>query len=192
MKFHFWVFVFTFIIILIFAEMGKNDVVFTKNQVNGNEYLVRNLPDKNQASMLLAQIHSNINKLTDYLYKNINNYKDHKKYIINLYERTRYLILKENVPNSSYTTYTLNKGEEMVCCLRSKKNGKLHDLNLLMFVAIHELAHIGCPEQGHTALFINIFTFFLKVAIDIKIYNYQDYHTIPTEYCGMELNETPV
>ena len=59
---------------------------------------------------------------------------------------------------SNYTSYSINKGEELSFCLRSKSTGKLHDINLLMYVAVHELAHTACPETGHTPLFNKIFT----------------------------------
>ena len=63
-------------------------------------------------------------------------------------------------------------------------------MNLLMYVAIHELAHIACPEIGHGSLFINIFKFLAEQAIKLKIYKYKDYYANPEEYCGMILSST--
>ena len=66
----------------------------------------------------------------------------------------------------------------------------MHDINILMYVAIHEISHIACPEIGHTPLFKDIFSFFTKESISIGIYKYQDFETQPVEYCGMELNSS--
>ena len=54
------------------------------------------------------------------------------------------------------TSKKINKGEEIVFCLRSIPDNKLHNINELMYVAIHEIAHVGCPEIGHTSLFKKI------------------------------------
>jgi hypothetical protein len=56
-----------------------------------------------------------------------------------------------------------------------------------MYVAVHELAHTACPETGHTPLFNKIFKFLLEIAIDTKVYYYEDYASNPIEYCGMKL-----
>jgi predicted metal-dependent hydrolase len=84
----------------------------------------------------------------------------------------------------------VNKGEEIIFCLRSKNNDKLHDLNLLMYVALHEFAHVACPEIGHTPLFKKIFKFFIEVSIILKIYEYTDYSNNIKEYCGIYINES--
>ena len=59
-----------------------------------------------------------------------------------------------------------------------------------MYVAIHELAHIGCHEIGHTDLFKKIFAFYLEVAIELGIYKHVDYEIDPVEYCGMILSSS--
>ena len=59
-----------------------------------------------------------------------------------------------------------------------------------MYVAIHELAHIACPEIGHGALFQEIFRFLAQEAIKLKLYKYKDYYKEPVEYCGMILSTT--
>jgi hypothetical protein len=57
-----------------------------------------------------------------------------------------------------------------------------------MYVAVHELAHTACPETGHTPLFNKIFKFLLKRAVEIDLYDFEDYASNPIMYCGMELN----
>jgi hypothetical protein len=51
------------------------------------------------------------------------------------------------------------------------------------------MAHVGCPEYGHTPLFKKIFKFLLKEAIAIHIYKPVDYRINPQNYCGMVINE---
>jgi hypothetical protein len=51
------------------------------------------------------------------------------------------------------------------------------------------MAHIACPEYGHTPLFYTVFKFLLKVAVEIGIYKSIDYRINPQNYCGMTINE---
>ena len=96
--------------------------------------------------------------------------------------------VRENEGGNDLTSYSVNKGEELSFCLKSKKTGELHEINLLMYVALHEMAHIACPEIGHGELFKKIFKFLTEQAIEIGIYKYDDYETKPVEYCGMMLS----
>ena len=101
-------------------------------------------------------------------------------------------VIYETDPDSNLTSYSVNKGEELSFCLKSKKTDNLHDINLMMYVAIHELAHIGCPEIGHGDLFKKIFKFFTEEAIKIGIYKKVNYSELPVEYCGMVLSSSIV
>jgi hypothetical protein len=56
-----------------------------------------------------------------------------------------------------------------------------------MYVAVHEMAHTACPENGHTPLFNDIFRFMLEEAVKIGLYQYDDYSRHPVFYCGMRL-----
>ena len=88
---------------------------------------------------MMAKIKNNLNKIVDYLKKN--NISDPK--VRRLVEKERRPDqLSESLPNTSYTSYSVNKGEKIVFCIESKKTGKLVDMNTIMFVAIHELAHM--------------------------------------------------
>ena len=56
----------------------------------------------------------------------------------------------ETEETSKYTSYSLNKGEKIALCIRKKGEAKefIED-NTIMFVAIHELAHIMTESVGH-------------------------------------------
>lgn len=192
MKVHSWSIILLAIIVLLFLVVNHKEINYVPSNINGTKYLVRNTSNVEQASNMLAKIDINIRKLTSHLVKHIDNFKNNASYIRNLYSRTKKLVISEGSINSKYTSYTINKGEEIVFCLRSKDTGEFHDINLLMFVTIHELAHIACPEKDHTPLFEAIFIFLLNESIKIGIYQYQNYATNPVEYCGMKLNQTPI
>jgi predicted metal-dependent hydrolase len=185
------------IIILIFSSIyfiysksyGSDNLIKTKSQVDNYDYWVRNLPDKNQAANTLAKIKQNIYKLVDYLKKNQEAFPKNMQYIKNLVSRTKNIVIMETGADEKYTSYTVNKGERIVFCLRFKVINTIHDINTLMYVVIHELAHIGCPEYGHTPLFKEIFKFLLIESSKIGIYTPIDYRKNPQNYCGMEINE---
>ena len=180
-------------IMCIFIIIHKNEVSFEETY-SGEEYIVRNLNDKKDAAEKLDEMKRRLKKLIYYIDdlcdKNgkddkLNFIRDYNSYIIRRFDN---IIFRENTDNSKFTSYSINKGEEIVFCLRSRENGKLHDINELMYVAIHELAHVGCPEIGHTPLFKNINIELLKHGVNCNVYMYKDYNMNPEEYCGIELN----
>src|SRR5690606_2313072 len=141
-------------IIFVFIKITKREVKYIKSDIDGREYLVRDLDDKQKASNMLARVRFNLVKLTDYLVANKNKYNKEKVYIDRLAEKIYTVTINESSEDSMYTSYSVNKGEQLVFCLRSKYYiNKIHDLNLIMYVALHEIAHIACPEYGHTDLF---------------------------------------
>tara|TARA_Y100000589_G_C27176853_1_gene639112 strand:- start:1730 stop:2320 length:591 start_codon:yes stop_codon:yes gene_type:complete len=180
------------LIILIYIFFFKNDVELMKVEVNGCTALVRKTSDSEQSAKLLCELIRRMYLLRDYLVENVNNplFSEFKQYILLLEKNfnRKKTVIYENHLNSNLTSYNVNKGEELVFCLRCKKTKNLHHINLLVYVAVHEMAHSGCPEIGHTPLFNKIFNFFLREAVNIKIYKYENYATNPVWYCGMKLN----
>ena len=61
-----------------------------------------------------------------------------------------------------------------------------------MYVAIHEMAHMACPEIGHDDLFKKIFLFLTEEAIHMGLYKKIDYQMYNAEYCGMILSSSIV
>ena len=176
------------IIIYLFLFHNKKNVILIDGRDN-NKYLVYNDNKKNESALLLSDVIINMFKLKDYLYNNIDKYSEYKEYIKQLnrnLNKDRSLIY-ENDPNSELTSFSVNKGEEIAFCLKSKRTGNIHQLNLIMYVALHEMAHIACPEVGHGLLFQKIFKFLIEVAIEIGLYKLDNYDSNPVEYCGMML-----
>lgn len=182
------------LIIIIFYGSINNEVTYVRSDIDNRKYLVRNLQDKEHAANMLARIRNNVLILTDHLVKNKNkSYKEYKKYIDQLNRRIRDTVINESNENSAYTSYSVNKGEQIVFCIRSKKKkNQIHKLNLVMYVALHELAHVACPEQGHTDLFKYIFAFLTQVAMDINMYKKIPFNETPKEYCGLVISESIV
>lgn len=178
------------IIFLVWTNSYENDnMIRIKSPVDNKYYWVRNLPDKENAANTLAKIRENIVKLVNYLKKNQDKFPKKLSYIKDLIRRTKVINIMETPKDDKYTSYTINKGEKIVFCLRHKTINSIHDMNTLMYVVIHELAHVGCPEYGHTPLFKKIFKFLLKQSVKIGIYTPVNYIINPQNYCGMVINE---
>ena len=77
-------------------------------------------------------------------------------------------------------SYTINK-KKVYLCLKDE-NENYYPMNMLMYVAIHELAHVLCDEIGHTPKFHKIFHQLLDKAHILEIYD----PNIPIihDYCG--------
>jgi hypothetical protein len=180
------------IFIYIFLFYNKKNVVLVAGSDNFTKFLVYNDEQKNESAKLLEGITNNMFKLKDFLYHNKDKFPEMKDYIIQLnnnLNKDRTLIY-ENDPKSDLTSFSVNKGEEIALCLKSKKTGSMHNMNLMMYVTIHEMAHIACPEIGHGELFKKIFKFLCDQSIVIGIYKYDDYESNPVEYCGMMLSSS--
>lgn len=181
-------------IIIIYKYCNTYDVVYVEcfNDLDHKKYLVRNLPDKDEATKMLSLIESTLKKLVNRLLndESVKENADMFSYIQKISEKMDDVEIQESTADSKYTSYTVNKGELLVFCIRSKETSEIHNFNDLLYVAIHEIAHIGCPEVGHTDLFFEINTFLIDKAIEYNIYKYTDYSLNNVEYCGMELTTT--
>jgi len=180
-----------FLIIYMFYNKtySKDNLISQISTIDNHEYFVRNIHDKSIAANTLAIIKKNIRILVLHLQNNILKYNKEHSYINNLVKRTKQINIMETPDDDESTSYTINKGEKIFICLRSKILNEIHDINTIMYVVIHELAHVACPEYGHTPLFTKIFKFLLKEAAKIKIYKPIDYRKNPQDYCGMTINE---
>lgn len=187
----FLVIVILIISVIIFIKISKGDVVYVLSDIDQEYYLVRDVEDKQEAANLLARIRQNINSLVVHLNANIDKYPENDKYIKQLSNRINGSIINESSAESSYTSYSVNKGEQIVFCVRSKRSTTvIHSLNLMMYVTLHELAHVACPEYGHTPLFKRIFSFLTKVAVELGMYKKINFSKDPTEYCGLIIRDS--
>jgi len=171
--------------------LGKYQVVYIKSNIDGKEYLVRDLPDKQQAADLLAKVRIKLNNLKVHLEMKypdkpqvkqlIQNYRDdHKRFF-------------EATPDAEFTSYSVNKGESIHLCLRQreKNDESLVSEDVMVFVSIHEMGHILTESLGHGPDFWNNFAWILKEAESIGIYKHQDFKAHPVKYCGMSITDEP-
>jgi hypothetical protein len=188
------------VIILIFViifncynyYLQNTDLLIIKG-IDGNNYYVRENFDKDNAAETLYKLRNKLKKMIEYIEENSTNDKEfpiYKENINLIKNKIDSVIIKETPVTSSYTSYSVNKGEELYLCIRSKNTNEIHDINDLLYVAIHEIAHIGCPEIGHTNLFFKINLYLLNKAVEFNLYKKDNYNEKPREYCGINLNNT--
>lgn len=186
-------FIFIIVILNVIYKKKYYDITYQKSLLDNQYYLVHNDMNKQESADLLANLSNKIQTLNSHMYQNRNKpeYVKYKSYITKLNKKIKKTIICENVDNEEYTSYTINKGEKIAFCLRSKKNPyKFHDINLITYVALHEISHIACPEIGHTDLFKEIFAFITLTAINLGVYQYEDFKVNPKEYCGIDVNDS--
>lgn len=179
------------IIIYIFLFLNRNNVIYIESKT-GTKFLVHKDKNKQEKANLLGKLVENLYLLKNHLVKNKVKLSEYSEYIDLLAKNfiESKTVVYETDPDSNLTSYSVNKGEEISFCLRSKKTGNLHDINLLTYVGIHEISHIACPEIGHGDLFKKIFRMFAQESVNIGIYKKVDYSELPIEYCGMILSSS--
>ena len=102
--------------------------------------------------------------------------------------------LIENSPQDTKgdTSYTMDKGSIIALCLRDKKTTHyVHHLPILLFVAIHELAHVAIDDNDHPPKFWATFKWLLLEAEEANIYTSPDFRQNPSDYCGMNVDYNP-
>ena len=160
-----------------------NDVKYIQSDIDNRRYVVLNQHDAKDAADMLANISTRLIKVKTYLEQN------HQDETItkNINNRFDPSVISEGSPDTQYTSYTVNKGEKIVFCIRDKETKRLHDLNLLMYVSLHELAHVGCESTGHNAEFKRNFKFILEIAEKINIYKPLPLGNQMIDYCGEKI-----
>jgi predicted metal-dependent hydrolase len=184
------------LIIFAFGLLGythyehlTNDVSYVKSTIDNNEYLVRNMQDKEAAANMLAKIRMKLQKICEVMK---NKYPNDES-VSRMIERFNPDNMTEAGKNNQYTSYSVNKGEKIVFCIRQKNESEsLVDENTMTFVSIHELAHIMTKSVGHTPEFWDNFKRLLKVAIEENLYTKEDYVHNPKEYCGIKVSDSPL
>ena len=167
----------------------KTNMTYVKSSYDNHTYYVRNLPDKLNAANLLAYIH----KMIDVLIERLEIAYPKNAQVLRMKNKFKHCILEESQHNTNHTSYSVNKGEKLVFCLRSKTEEQtLVDVNTITFVSLHELAHILSVSHGHTEEFWNNFRFVLAHAVKWNLYASVDYKTNVKPYCGTQITDTPL
>lgn len=69
----------------------------------------------------------------------------------------------------SNKSFTINKKHVYICS--KDENGQYYDDNMLIYVILHELAHVLCDEVGHTEKYKQIFRSLLERAHKAGLYD---------------------
>lgn len=179
--------------LIVYKLINTPSSTYVKSHIDNRYYLVQDRKDKQKIADDLATIRQNIISVTAYMLKN--SPQDYKKYIEMINSKLNDVVIAENIKDLMYTSYSVNKGEQLIFCMRSKRKNAMnqkHDLNLMMYVVLHEISHIACPEYGHTQLFKDIFKYVTESAIKLGVYVPIDFRVSPTEYCGMTITDSIV
>jgi hypothetical protein len=159
---------------------------------DGKSYQVQNLPDKQEAAERLASIRKKLTSVVD-RFRGDANYENDPPYQ-RLIARYNSDVFSENDLTANSTSYSENKGERIVVCLRDKtaEPYPLIEENTVMFVLIHEMAHLMTESMGHTPEFWTNFRKLLHDCVQCGVYTPVNYAQFPVDYCGMTISDTPL
>jgi hypothetical protein len=186
----------------LWKVLFSNEIVSVKSTIDNKNYIIRN-GNRSQkylqeSANTLAIINQRIEILIKHLSQKYNIHEPRNYFILKLIENYDGKLLSEAAYDTRFTTFTIDK-QDMHVCLRTRDNHeKLYDINVLMYVVLHELAHLcnydqyGNPITGHGKEFKYIFRMLVTEAIQIGIYDYVNFMEKPTEYCGIVINSTIV
>jgi hypothetical protein len=170
-------------------KQSQYPMAFVESTVDKERYYVRNLPDKQGAADRLARVRAKLCKLQTHLEKTQGNIVFVKQLVENFpCDPSQF---SESTPEAVHTSYTVDKQKVFMCLRQRNEKEELVTENVLVFVALHEMAHMGTASIGHTAEFWNNFAWLLKQAEAIQIYEYTDFAAHPVEYCGVHITDSP-
>lgn len=174
-----------------YVQGSNSEVEYVRSNVDGRQYLVQKIKQKgagsSEAADALGKISSDIEALIRHM---------QEKYPTD--ERTHLMAkrfdpssVSEGSAHSGYTSYAVGKGQKLVLCLR-QTDDSLAPVNVVFYVALHELAHLATKEIGHGPVFWTNFKWILKEAIAIGIYKKQDYSKDPQPFCGITVDSSVI
>lgn len=158
-------------------------------KVNGQTFKLR--PDNEEALLekanILFEVKRKLTILVDYMQDNAVPTKQDAN---RLWDRFKDTEIRETGWLETSTAYTLNKGWQIRLCL-DKSNNTTYNTNAIMFVALHELAHVLSISYGHNDEFKDNMELIVKTATKLGLYNPVDYSINPIVYCGTKITNTP-
>jgi hypothetical protein len=187
----------TFLIIIIvvaytamWMKQGKYPMAYVESKLDGQRYYVRNLPDKQDAADRLARVRMRLCELKNYIAERHAN----KPFVAQLVKNFNCTAdqFSESTPEAVHTSYTVDKEKVFMCLRQRNEREELVGENIVAFVALHEMAHMGTASIGHTPDFWNNFAWLLKEAEALGVYEYTDFSAHPVEYCGVHITDSPV
>ena len=162
--------------------VSNRDVKYETAALDGRRYLVLTKPDSKDAANVLASVRRDLESLVDHAAAE---FPDDES-LARLKAKFDPNAISEGSPGSGYTSYTVDKGARIVLCIRQADHTFVPK-NVIMYVAIHELAHIMSTSVGHTEEFWTKFERLLDIARVHGSYKDQDFKKAPQPYCGIHI-----
>lgn len=173
------------ILVIVYLLAFKDDRVLVRSS-DGTEFMVNQTSPENLAKKaeLLAKVNSKAKKLVGEM--NINNYPS-QKISTRLYKRCKNI--KINECQNGEAGYTINKGQ--IICVCCEKDNVVNNEREVMFVILHELAHVMSNEYGHGLEFQENFDYITKYAAKLELWEVTDYSKNNTDICGVLVTSGP-
>lgn len=176
------------IIIFIICYVKRSmEYISVEGSCGRKYYVLKRYNDTRNAADILCILNGRCRSLIDHL-KSSNNDTEKVKILDSSYDWN-------DLIESADETYNLNKGRKIYLCMRDS-SGNLFSINTLMFVVIHELAHIVTKTwdlgKAHSDEFWRNNIWLLKEAIKIGIYTPVDYSRKPIDYCNVAITSSPL
>ncbi len=190
---YFWIIIVVLLLALFLYFSEFNTQAFN---IHGIKYNVHNHFEPKSSAECLAEIDRRILVLQKHMLQKYGCHtcpQNMKARVHQLFENYSSENLYEISPlnimgNTSFT----ERKTKMVFCLRDKDTKKIHDINTIMFVALHEVTHVMSDRWGHEIYFWDLFKIILEEAVIIGIYVPVDYEKYPVKYCGINITQSPL
>lgn len=168
------------------------------SDIDKREYnVVSEFTDSDEAANKLSEVHAFMINFLRYMRKkfiiNQSGSIDEKEFVMRVLKNYNPDTLFENNPAPGKdTSYVINKGDKFAICLRNKNPANtFHDIDILKFVSLHELSHMGTNTYGHNKEFWFWFQFMLIQAKESGLYIPINYSQNPINYCGLMVSNNP-
>lgn len=164
----------------------RAEVEYVRSNVDGRPYLVQKGGTSTQAADQLGKINRDIEALIRHLREK---YPKDDRYI-RIEQRFDPSAVSEGSAHSGYTSFTIDK-HKVVLCLR-QEDDSFAPPNVVMYVALHELAHMGTKEIGHPPAYWSLFSDILRESVKLGVYRKQDYAADPQPFCGIVVDSSVI
>ena len=171
------------IIITIFYYMYKPDTNKYIKADNNKQYKVQESNNSEIKANMLSELDIKIRKIVENMK---NNDLPNKEIADRTYSKMLNIELREIPKNENGAGYTINKSH-IYLCLYNKDTNKLNVIDDVMFVLLHEVAHIMSLSFGHGEEFKKNFDFIVKLAVKINLWNKKDYSEDNVNICGVNV-----
>jgi predicted metal-dependent hydrolase len=174
-----------FCVLSYFASPARSLTRVT-SEIDGSINYVRD--NDREAAEMIAKLKRKFKKFVKYLKIK---YPENRN-VLRLASRFSPDNIIENAKDTGYVSYTMNKGQHIALCLRSRDNFKkfYNNENVLVYVLLHELTHVMEEKYNpkHEADFGDLMSFLVNEAALFGVYKPVDFSRNPVQYCGITIN----